>query len=107
MFGGQVVQPQSLFGQIESAGQPSTTPTTNNASLFQQSTSQTITTSQSTSSTSSAQPTVTTTSSGGKKTLKEIINYTQTRELTKQEIEAFNADKFVLGKIPEHAPPAV
>lgn len=38
------------------------------------------------------------------KTLKTILNYTQTRELTKSELEAYKADKFVLGQIPEHAP---
>lgn len=43
-------------------------------------------------------------SNTGNKTLKDILNYTQTRELTKLELEAYNADKFVLGQIPEHAP---
>ena len=43
-------------------------------------------------------------SSAGHKTLRDILNYTQTRELTKLELEGYNADKFVLGQIPEHAP---
>ena len=124
MFGGQEAQPNSLFGTVntpqstmESAGQPSTAPTTNTTTLFQQSRPQGTALQQATISTNTPpniQPVVPATSATqapsssvqgtGKKTLKEIISYTQSRALTKQEIEAFNADKFVLGKIPEHAP---
>ncbi len=39
--------------------------------------------------------------------LEGIINFTKIRGLTKDELDAYNLDKFVLGSLPEHAPPVM
>lgn len=36
---------------------------------------------------------------------KTILTQESTNALTQKDLEAFKADKFILGKIPEHAPP--
>lgn len=44
---------------------------------------------------------------GGGSSLEDIINFTKCRQLTKDEIDSYNIDKFVLGSLPEHAPPVM
>lgn len=45
--------------------------------------------------------------SGVKSPISTTTSQSADHQLTEEEVEAFKADKFVLGHIPEHAPPEV
>ncbi len=107
MFGGQ-----SLFGSMQPTHSV-TVDSTPLTSLFpSQPASQTLNITR-----AATQPSTTTSqataapaslpSASSASSLEDIINATKTRQLTTDELDAYNIDKFVLGCLPEHAPPVV